>query len=35
MGDGSVRFIRDSIDPITLKYAIGATDGRVIDLDVD
>ena len=35
MGDGSVRFIRDSIDPITLKYAIGATDGRIIDLDVD
>lgn len=33
MGDGSVRFIRDTINPITLKYAIGATDGQVINLD--
>ena len=33
MGDGSVRFIRDSIDPIVFKYAIGATDGQTTDLD--
>ena len=33
MGDGSVRFIRDSVDPIVLKYAIGANDGKVVDLD--
>lgn len=33
MGDGSVRFIRDSIDGVVLKYAIGATDGQLTDLD--
>ena len=33
MGDGSVRFIRDSVDPVVLKYAIGATDGQLADLD--
>lgn len=33
MGDGSVRFIRDSIDPVVLKYAIGASDGQITDLD--
>ncbi len=32
MGDGSVRFIRDSIDYLTLKYIVGATDGRTINL---
>jgi prepilin-type N-terminal cleavage/methylation domain-containing protein/prepilin-type processing-associated H-X9-DG protein len=33
MADGSVRFIRDSINPITLKFAAGADDGQVINLD--
>jgi prepilin-type N-terminal cleavage/methylation domain-containing protein/prepilin-type processing-associated H-X9-DG protein len=33
MGDGSVRFIRDSITPVVLKYVAGADDGRVINLD--
>jgi len=33
LGDGSVRFIRDSIDPIVFKYAIGASDGQITDLD--
>ncbi|PHX64602.1 MAG: hypothetical protein CK551_00110 [Planctomycetaceae bacterium] len=33
MGDGSVRFIRDSIDAVVLKYAIGASDGQLTDLD--
>jgi len=33
MGDGSVRFIRDSIDGVVLKYAIGASDGQLTDLD--
>jgi hypothetical protein len=33
MGDGSVRFIRDSIDAVVLKYAIGASDGQITDLD--
>jgi len=33
MGDGSVRFIRETVNPITLKYAIGATDGKIINLD--
>ncbi len=32
-GDGSVRFIRDSIDPLTLKYMSGATDGKTYTLD--
>jgi prepilin-type N-terminal cleavage/methylation domain-containing protein/prepilin-type processing-associated H-X9-DG protein len=30
MGDGSVRFMRDSINALTLKYLAGASDGRVI-----
>ena len=29
-GDGSVRFLRDSIDPLTLKWMAAAADGRVI-----
>ncbi|MBJ7304799.1 MAG: DUF1559 domain-containing protein, partial [Gemmataceae bacterium] len=33
LGDGSVRFIRDSIDAVVLKYAIGASDGQITDLD--
>jgi prepilin-type N-terminal cleavage/methylation domain-containing protein/prepilin-type processing-associated H-X9-DG protein len=33
MGDGSVRYMRDTISPITLKYAIGANDGKIINLD--
>lgn len=33
MGDGSVRFIKETLNPITLKYAIGATDGRPANLD--
>jgi prepilin-type N-terminal cleavage/methylation domain-containing protein/prepilin-type processing-associated H-X9-DG protein len=27
-GDGSVRFLRDTIDPLTLKWLAGANDGR-------
>lgn len=33
MGDGSVRFIKDTINARTLKYAIGATDGQIVSLD--
>jgi prepilin-type processing-associated H-X9-DG protein len=33
MGDGSVRFIRDSIDALVLKWVSGANDGRVFTLD--
>jgi prepilin-type N-terminal cleavage/methylation domain-containing protein len=33
MGDGSVRVIKDTINPITIKYAIGAQDGRSVNLD--
>jgi prepilin-type N-terminal cleavage/methylation domain-containing protein/prepilin-type processing-associated H-X9-DG protein len=33
MGDGSVRFIRETVSPKTLKYAIGATDGQIANLD--
>ncbi|MEZ6142385.1 MAG: DUF1559 domain-containing protein [Zavarzinella sp.] len=33
MGDGSVRFIRDSIDGITLKWAVAASDGQTFTLD--
>ncbi|MBU6293943.1 MAG: DUF1559 domain-containing protein [Planctomycetes bacterium] len=33
MGDGSVRIIKDTINPITIKYAIGAQDGRSVNLD--
>ncbi len=33
MGDGSVRFIRDGINYITLKYSVGATDGQIVNLD--
>lgn len=30
MGDGSVKFLSDSIDPITLKWSVAAADGNVI-----
>jgi len=33
MGDGSVRFIKETINAKTLKYAIGATDGIIVSLD--
>ena len=33
MGDGSVRFIKETVSPIILKYAIGATDGKPANLD--
>jgi prepilin-type processing-associated H-X9-DG protein len=29
MGDGSVRFISENIDTLTLKWIAGADDGRV------
>lgn len=31
--DGSVRFLRDSIDPLTLKWMSGASDGQVFTID--
>jgi prepilin-type N-terminal cleavage/methylation domain-containing protein/prepilin-type processing-associated H-X9-DG protein len=33
MADGSVRFVRDSMDYRTLKYSVGATDGIIVNLD--
>jgi prepilin-type N-terminal cleavage/methylation domain-containing protein/prepilin-type processing-associated H-X9-DG protein len=33
MGDGSVRFVRDSVDALVLKYTTGATDGKTVTLD--
>jgi prepilin-type processing-associated H-X9-DG protein len=33
MGDGSVRFIKETVNAKTLKYAIGATDGNIVNLD--
>jgi prepilin-type N-terminal cleavage/methylation domain-containing protein len=33
MGDGSVRTIRDSVDGVVLKWAAGASDGQVINLE--
>jgi prepilin-type N-terminal cleavage/methylation domain-containing protein/prepilin-type processing-associated H-X9-DG protein len=33
MADGSVRFVRDSIDALTLKFVSGADDGRTVTLD--
>ena len=33
MGDGSVRFIKDTVNAVTLKYSIGATDGKIVNLD--
>lgn len=33
MGDGSVRSMKDSIDPITLKSICGASDGNVVNID--
>jgi prepilin-type N-terminal cleavage/methylation domain-containing protein/prepilin-type processing-associated H-X9-DG protein len=33
MADGSVRFLRDSLDALVLKFAVGADDGQVVNLD--
>jgi prepilin-type N-terminal cleavage/methylation domain-containing protein len=33
MGDGSVRAIRDSVDGLALKWASGATDGQIVNID--
>ena len=33
MADGSVRFLRDSMDALTLKFVAGADDGKVINID--
>jgi len=33
MADGSVRFVRDSINALTLKFVSGADDGQVVTLD--
>ena len=33
MGDGSVRFIKETVSAVTLKYSIGATDGKSVNLD--
>ena len=33
MGDGSVRFIRDSITGVTLKWLAGSADGQVFNID--
>ena len=33
MGDGSVRFIRDSINGVTLKWLAAASDGQVFNID--
>jgi hypothetical protein len=33
MGDGSVRAMKDSIDPLTLKSICGASDGNIANLD--
>jgi prepilin-type processing-associated H-X9-DG protein len=31
MGDGSVRFMADSIDGVVVKWLVGARDGQVVD----
>ena len=33
MGDGSVRFIKETVTATTVKYSIGATDGQRVNLD--
>lgn len=33
MGDGSVKFLADSIDPIALKWSVAASDGNIIQQD--
>lgn len=33
MGDGSVRFISDTVAPLTLKYLTGASEGVIVNLD--
>jgi len=32
-GDGSVRFVRDTIDALVLKAVVGANDGQIVNLD--
>jgi hypothetical protein len=32
-GDGSVRFIRDGLDPVLLKYLVAADDGQPATID--
>ena len=31
MGDGSVRFMADSIDGVVVKFMVGAEDGQTFD----
>ena len=33
MGDGSVRSLRDGLDPLTVKFLAGASDGQVVNAD--
>ena len=33
LADGSVRFLKESITPDVLKFAVGADDGQVVNLD--
>jgi len=33
MGDGSVKFLADSIDPIALKWSVAASDGNIVQQD--
>lgn len=33
MGDGSVRFLSESVDPLVVKWQVGATDGNVSPVD--
>jgi prepilin-type N-terminal cleavage/methylation domain-containing protein len=33
MGDGAVKFISDSVDPISLKWTVSGSDGNVVDVD--
>jgi hypothetical protein len=33
MADGSVRFMRESIDAATLKFICGADDGQTVNID--
>ena len=31
MGDGSVRFLADSIDGVVVKWMVGAEDGQIVN----
>jgi hypothetical protein len=33
MGDGSVRFIRNGVSGVTLKWLAGAQDGQIYSID--